>query len=64
MGLVVHHLLKGLLNDIDRIGKAASHQTEVNIIELDVGIHPLIFGIVNDPTQIRRDPEGILVSTV
>jgi len=51
------HSLEGLLDHVGRIGEAAGHEAEVNIVEFEIGVNPLIFGVVDNPSQIRRNTE-------
>lgn len=44
-----------LTNDLHGISEAASHETEVNIVELRIWVDPFVFGIVDNEAQIRRD---------
>lgn len=44
-----------LTNNLHGINEAASHETEVNVVELRIRVDPFVFGIVDNEAQIRRD---------
>lgn len=50
-----------LTNDLHRISEAASHETEVNVVELRIRVDPFVFGVVDNEAQIRRDAGSGLV---
>ena len=55
------HSLEGLLDHVGRIGEAAGHEAEVNIVEFEIRVNPLVFGVVDDPSQIRGNTEEEMI---